>query len=244
MPLDALGDFRKLFEHGEYALHETPYNKRPVRAVPHTGDKPHDEIVEYEAAFCFHARAAEREKEIIPEPRGQRYMPSRPKLGQCARHVRIVEVFEEVEAEHAPHADCHVGVAAEVKIKLQGIGHRTCPREAHAHACRGEGDLHKLGQDVCKQHFLGKTREEAQPALHKVLARGAARHDLVHHRGVAHYGACYELREEGYVQPEIGDVVLRGDAAVNVDDIAHRLEGEKRNAYRQGDVGLVDERAR
>ena len=49
-------------------------------------------------------------------------MPPAPEFPDRSCAVWIAEIFPEMKAEHMPHADCHIAVAAEIKIYFKGIG--------------------------------------------------------------------------------------------------------------------------
>ena len=69
---------------------------------------------------------AQRQVQVVPEPAGERDVPAPPELGDRPRDVRVVEVLQEVEAEHPCQADGHVRVAGEVEVDLQACSRR-CP---------------------------------------------------------------------------------------------------------------------
>ena len=101
--------------------------------------------------------------------------------------------------------------------------------------------MDKLRQNIRQQHFLAESVQEAEDTLREIVLGDGAFTYLLHDGGIAHDGAGDKLREKGDIQPQIRDVALRRNAAVNVYDIAHRLEGEEGNAYRQGNIRLRDE---
>ena len=49
-------------------------------------------------------------------------MPSLPQPLNGARLIGRIEVHRQFDIEHFPKTDCHVAVAAEIKIYLQCIG--------------------------------------------------------------------------------------------------------------------------
>jgi len=99
--------------------------------VPEAGQRPDDEDVA-DVLPDLDAVAAKGDIDVGAEPSGERDMPAPPELGDRAGDIRIVKVFGEMEAEHLPHADGHVGVTGEVEVDLEGEGADTEP-------CRGGG---------------------------------------------------------------------------------------------------------
>ena len=94
--------------------------------MPKTREQPDDQKVA--DAFCgADAAAAERNIDIVPEPAAKRDMPAPPEFCQRGGAVRILEVRIKIKAEELYHADRHVGIAAEVKIKLKRIAQRAEP---------------------------------------------------------------------------------------------------------------------
>lgn len=72
--------------------------------------------------------SAERNVKVVPEPSGERDVPPPSEFGDRAGDVRVVEVFQKVEPEHAAQANRHVGVTGEVEIDLQRVAQHAEPR--------------------------------------------------------------------------------------------------------------------
>ncbi len=51
-------------------------------------------------------------------------MPSVPEVRDGIRFIGRVEVLRQIDIEHGADADCHVAVAAEIKVKLEHIAER------------------------------------------------------------------------------------------------------------------------
>ena len=188
-----------------------------------------------QAAPCLpHPGAAQGEVDVIPEPAPQGDVPALPELGHRAGDIGIVKVLLKAEAEHAPQADGHVGIAGKVKIDLQAVAQRAQPGHGRRELPRprqGEGPLRRHGEVVGQQDLLGKAQNKALDPLLEALRVHAAASDLLRHAVVAHDGAGDELGEKGDVQPQIQDVALHlSRPPVHVDAVGERLEGEKGNA--------------
>ena len=108
----------QVFDQLTHAVDAPPQHERPVRAVPQAGDQERDQQVQPPPALPL-AVAAERNVEIIAEPRGQRDVPAAPEIADARREVRRVEVLHQVEAEDLRRADRDHGIAAEVAVDLQ-----------------------------------------------------------------------------------------------------------------------------
>ena len=74
--------------------------------MPKAGQKPDTEDVER----LMPPVSAHGDVDIVTEKATQRDVPAAPKLGDGATDVRMVEVFVEMKAQTASHADGHVGI--------------------------------------------------------------------------------------------------------------------------------------
>ena len=72
-------------------------------------------------------RAAERDEEVVAEPRRQGHVPAPPEVGDVLRLEGRVEVLREAEPEQPGEADRHVRVAREVEVELQRVADRRRP---------------------------------------------------------------------------------------------------------------------
>ena len=167
-------------------------------------------------------------------------MPAPPEVRNAVGHIGIVEVLSKVEAEHAAQADGHVRIAGEIEIDLQGIGHGSQPGRRHGDGQQRrqeKGVVGNLGHIVGQQQFFCQTENKPGHALGKIGPRLLAVEDFIGNLHIADNGTGDELREQGHIQSQPKDVFLHGAfAVVHVEQIAHELEGEKRNTDGQGDV--------
>ena len=166
-------------------------------------------------------------------------MPTTPKFGGGERLVGAVEVLRQAETHQEGDADGDVGVAGEVGVNLQRVreqGDKVF--KSREQERRVENAVNEIGGEVVAQdNLLGKSVQNPEDgdakgaAGQKVLAV-KLRNELVG----ANDRACDQLREEREVETEIENVLDgRNLAAVNVDTVADRLEGEERNTYGQDD---------
>ena len=211
--------------------------------MPEAGQQPHYSNVAqllYKAALV----AAERDIDIIPEPCSHGYVPAAPEVGNAVGKERVIEILKEAEPKHTPKAYCHIGIAREVKVNLESVSYNAKPCRKHCWrglcACR----LPQQPYVVCKQYLFAYAAYKPLYAGRKQLYRAFSMLQFVCHGLVADDWAGYKLRKQRDVCAEVDYVLLRlCFAAVNVDGIAHGLEGIKADAYRQGQIRLRYSRA-
>ena len=97
-------------------------------------------------------------------------MPPPPKLRGGAGEIGVVEVLQEVEAEHPPEADRHVGIAGEVEINLERIGQRCAPRLDQRRDVRVvENGRDERRERIRKHHLLEQTKGEQRKPQTRVV---------------------------------------------------------------------------
>ena len=140
-----------------------------------------------------------------------------------------------MEAEHPSHADRHVGIGGEVEIDLQRIADRAKPGRGRAAHCarHGENRIRLLPKGVGQQELFPETHDEALNAGIDLIEILPAGYDLRSNGLIAYDRAGHKLREETYVKRHVEEILLRLDRSpVHVNDVAHALKGEKRDADR------------
>ena len=228
-----------------YAMQRAPEDEADRRTVPQPSQHHRDEQVAVGAQFAF-AVAAQRDVEVVAQPRGERDMPPAPEFGDGGRLVRGVEVLGEAEAQQQGDADRHVRVAREVAVDLQGIAvDARQALEARIEQRLVEDAVDEIERDVVRNDRLF---EESRKDQEDSRAEHFARHD---DRVAADLGdevpgpddrACDQLGEEREVEKVVAPVAERFElSAVDVDRVAHRLEHEERDADRQEDVLELEE---
>jgi len=110
----------ELVQGQRYAVQRSPKDEAHGRPVPQTAEQHGDEQVEIGADTPL-AVAAQRDIEIIAQPRGERDVPPAPEFGDRGRFVGGVEVLRKAEAQQQGDADGHIRVTREVAIDLQGV---------------------------------------------------------------------------------------------------------------------------
>ena len=164
-------------------------------------------------------------------------MPTAPEFGGAQSLVRAVEVLGQAETHQECNANGDVGITREVGVNLQRVG-KQCNQVFKAGKQQGsiENAVHEVGgQVVTQDNLLGEAVQnpeygDSEGAAGQEILAVKLRHEFIG----AHNGACHQLREERKVEAEIQDVVDGLDfTAVDVDAVAHGLEGEERNTDRQ-----------
>src|SRR6516162_8204970 len=97
-------------EHQKCTVKQSPYDEVPAGAVPQAAQKEDCHKVDVRPAERDPA-ASERYVQIVSKPRGQRDVPAAPKLLNGMGDVGPAEILRKLKPEHAPEANCHVGVA-------------------------------------------------------------------------------------------------------------------------------------
>ena len=228
----------KLFYHQKGKEIQSPDEIVPTGPVPDAGGRPHDEQVEHPAALGA-AVAPQGDIQVFPEPGGQGDVPPPPELGDTLGNIGVVEVGQELKAQHPAQAYRHVGVAREVKVDLEGEGQHTQPSPRHGQVRQRHG-LIAVPQHP---HVVGDEQLFAK-ADHKHLdARGKLVHsavpliDLVSQVLILDDGTGDELGKQGDEGAKVKDGSLRsGVSPVHIDGVAHGWEGIEGDTDRQVDT--------
>ena len=182
---------------------QTPEQEVQVRAVPEAGRKPDDEEVE-DHALAAAVAAAERDIQILAEPRAERDVPAAPELRHAQRQIRAAEVLRDVEAQHPADADGHERVAPEVKIELERIRERGHPRKRRREALKADGGhiSPEAAELVGKQNLERHAEHEQLEPVDRLTQRHIARAKLRLQLRIARDRAGDQLREHGQVRAE------------------------------------------
>ena len=98
-------------------------------------------------------------------------MPPPPELSDGAGDVGIVEILQEVEAEHTAQADGHIRVGGEIKVDLEGIGQSTHPGQAGVQVgrCLAKDSVGDLAHGVGQHHLFARPKQKrVAPAANSV----------------------------------------------------------------------------
>ena len=215
---------------------EAPKHKVPARTVPKAGQKPDTEDVE----GLMPPVSAHGDVDVVAEKATQRDVPAAPKLGDGATYIWVVEVFVEMKAQTASHADGHVGITREIEVDLEGEGQNADPSAGGAQIV--ERTAEELVDDfrelVGEQYFFPESDEEAIGPFGEVGSADVAVADFFGHGAVAHNGTGHQLREHRHIEQQATETILRGCVfAVHVDEVRHGLEGVETDTDREGNAG-------
>ena len=166
-------------------------------------------------------------------------MPPSPELRDASGNIGIIEVLQEMEAEHFSKTDSHIGIAGEIKVYLEGVGQRTEPGRRHGKLCHGKGRcrIPEKADIVCQQDFFAHAHNKAVDTFREIIEIFPAFLHLPCDRLILHDRARDELREHGNIGSVADPILLHlRISTVHVDRVGHGLEGEKGNADRQRNV--------
>ena len=217
---------------------QAPQHEIPRGPVPQPRAEEHDALVHLGAQLAL-AVASQGNVQVIPEPGGQADVPPPPELLDGGADVGVVEVFQKLEAEHAPQADGHVAVAGEVEVDLQAVAQRPQPGHPDVQLLGGGGkhQVRHAAGGVGQKQLLPQAQHKPAHTVGGELRGGLPVVDLVRHIVVDDDGPGDELGEEGDIQRQLHDAFgAHLPVTVHVDHIGQALEREKGDADRQGDA--------
>jgi len=232
------GDNAEVFEHQQCTIEQSPDHKGSSCAMPQTCEKEHDPLVEDGTRLPL-AVAAKGDVEVFLEPCRNGNMPSSPEFCDTCGDVGVVEILLECEAEHMPQTDCHITVAGEIEINLQGVANRAhpCQRQNQFITFHCKNAVHDHADSIGNEYFFGKTAEKTADALCDFRQVHGTFCQLCFDVLVLDDRACDQLRKADDVERELCKIFLYGNIPpIHVNDVGHCLKGEKGNADGQCNV--------
>ena len=219
------------------AVEGAPEHEGPGRPVPEAAEdhRDHQVAVGEQAAA---AAAAERDVEVVAQEARERHVPAPPEVAEPGRAVGVVEVLREDEAHQQREADRDVRVAGEVAVDLGRVG---VGGEDRVGREVGLGDAeHRVdelaGEGVGERHLLDQPeRDQRQAGADRDPVRVARRLQLGQELARPHDRPGDQVREEAQVDRRVDQRGGLGVAALDVDDVGDRLEGEEADPDRQRD---------
>ena len=220
-------------------MQAAPGDEGPVRAVPQAPEQHggHERGIGAPRTVTI---AAERNVEVIAQPRGQCDMPAAPEVREPHRRVGEAEVVRHGKSQAQRRADRGGRIAGEVAEDLTAERQRRrpgveCPRDLVAVV----DTLRGAREETVGEHDLVEEAEghERQPEA-QLLPGGAARlRELRHQLRRAHDRTGHQVRKEGHEQRVIEQVLCRRRAPqVHVQGVRHGRERIEGDAHRQDDV--------
>ncbi len=211
----------------------TPEHERPCRAVPQSADQHDQHEVEIRPGPAL-AVPSERYVEVVPKPGGKADVPASPELGDARGKVRRAEVLGGLHTHQRAQTDCHVRVSREVEVDLDHVGGGTEPGLRCRGPRQGKGGIRQRRHGVRDEDLLAEAQREPQGPGGKALQGRPRRCQLRAKVAEPRDGSRGDLREKRKVNGQIQDTLGRARrAAIEVYEVAHRLERVKRDADRQ-----------
>ena len=127
-------------------------------------------------------------------------MPAPPKIGNTFSCIGVVKIFRKSKAKHFAQANGHIGIAAKIKINLQGIRHDAKPGITTESPSGGNCSTccHNKPILLAKSNFF-PSRQKTFGTQAKCIQIYLALSQLFLHLLVAHNGAGYKLRKASHM---------------------------------------------
>ena len=206
--------------------------------MPEAGEKPDCQEVEH-GPHLSPAVAAKRDIHIFPKPRAERDVPPAPEVCDAAGHIGMAEVCGHMKTKHLPQSDRHQGIAAEVKIKLHGVGKgaKPCKRGGDT-LVTDHADLVPQRPDaVCDNDLVAKSYDKGFEAVVETIRRDRPFFQRVADVGINDNRSRDQLRKHAQVCAEAdkGPVGPRF-SQVHINDVGGDLEGVETDPERQSEL--------
>ena len=180
---------------------------------------------------------AQRDVEVVAQPRDSVMCQRRQNALDRGGRVGRVEVLGEAEPEQQRAADGDVGVAAEVRVDLDGVARRSPNRISRFVCASGFANTGSTIADATKLEmttFLNRPAKISRSASAASSRRGSGHLvELRQQLARPHDRPGDEVREERQVDREVEERRRLGVPSVRVDDVAEGLEGEEGDPDRE-----------
>src|SRR5699024_7200302 len=173
--------------------------------------------------------STQRKIHICSQETCQSQMPAIPEVHNRQSLIRRIKVHGDLDIKHVSQSGSHVTVTAEIKVDLKCIGkhhHNTF------HGCDPGGNVavspgHCLAQSIRNDHFFYKACGKHIDSVGHIsgfhLPVFGIR-KLRQHFVMKYDGTCHKLREKGYEQRIVKNIVFSRLSSVGVDHIGYLLE--------------------
>ena len=224
------------------AMQAAPDDEGPVGAVPEPPQQhgQHQVAVTVELAVAV---TTQGDVEIVAQKARQGDVPAGPELADIGRLVRGVEVEGDLKAQHARHADGHIGVAGEIEIELEAVGQDADPGGQELRVIPAQAGIDHRDQVVGDQELLGQAEGEKAEAHRQVFgAEGIVPPvgELGQQVLVIQHRPGDDVREVGGEQGVAPEANVRRPAMAGIDQEGDLGEGEKGDADGQEHVQRVE----
>ena len=218
-----------------------PHYEVPRGSMPQAAENHGHKLIKIHAPTAATV-APHRNIEVVAKPGGEGDVPTAPKVGDTVGLVGGAEVGGNLEAHPEGDTNGDVAVAREVAIELQGIAIDT-HEIFKSGVKRGvvEDAVDKVLSDIVGDDGLLEESHHDEP---QTCAKHLARHnerlpELGQEGAGTKDGARKQSGKEGDKKGQVEQVTGGAHlAAIDVDDVAQRLEGEEGdtgNSYASGD---------
>lgn len=223
---------RQFIETHQRAVIGSPDDKSPVGTVPQATHHKHHHRV----PIHFGLRATtstQRNVDVVAKPIHQRHVPPAPKITHIRSKIRSAEVLGDAESHHAPDANRHFRIAAEIGVDLERIKYR---REDNRHTTVMviivENRVGVRRNLVGNAHFQEHSPQHALAAIqHHRVAPRSRRFQLGQEVIRLVNRSRHNRRKECYIGCKINKIPLGMDVVlVNLDHIGNQLKREEADA--------------
>ena len=126
-------------------------------------------------------------------------MPSAPEISNIFRTIGRVEVSGQTDIKKQPETDCHITVAAEVKINLESISKCSLPAGKKVSVGTCKNRVGNLGEIISQKNFFCHSQSKhIQACRYIAILRFETLIfiELAHHLIRQNNWSCYKLREK------------------------------------------------
>ena len=166
-------------------------------------------------------------------------MPPPPEDADALRLVGGAEIKGNVDVKELSQAYGHIGIAAEIKIDLEGIGKSRGPGGAEAQTGSGKPGVREKRQGIGNNRLFEQADGEYVRAFCRVVPVPVPPcfvFELGYHLAVEHDGARHQLGEKQHKDAVVVKPLQNLLALADGDQKRELLEGEKADAQRQGNA--------
>ena len=198
----------------------------------------------------FASRGGQRQEDVVANPVRKRHVPARPEDRRRGGGKGPIEILRHSDPQRARRANCDMRVSREIKKKLQPVAERQQPdvRPAPMRGAVEPGINAVPGQNAQAQQLrqLHHERSDGDPSKSFpdfAPRRGSLAAELRQHLRHAAYGPGNRDRKKCHVKRKFGEAGIEFLLAVNIEEVAERLERPERDAQGKRDVREALERS-
>src|SRR5579862_7155239 len=168
-------NFERLVAHDEFMngqinpVQRAPRYKSPRRPMPQPAEKHRDEQIQVRAKRALPI-SAQRNVQVIAQPRRKTDVPAPPELRDVCRKVRMLKILDQFKAHEPRQPASHVAVACKVRINLkrktiQTEQQRPAPAQFRMIENIFRQGTQRVGHDYFAKQAGHKQRQSFRPTL-------------------------------------------------------------------------------